>query len=194
MKRSQLFPSNKSNEVEIFESVSFKGTFDKYYVALCFFAERMLQDKPAAEDLVEDVFIKLWEKQPDFGGYKNIKALLYIGVKNACLNFIEKRNNRNLLQDSFSYFLEQESEDFILNEITRAEVLREVYAELQKLPVQRRKVMQLYYIEGWDYQKISEHLNISINTARNHKAKAVRILRRKLGIPFIIFLLFADRL
>ena len=169
-----------------------KDAFCIHYQALCFFADKLINDRPMAEDMVEDVFIKIWEKDPELTSYRNIKAVLYKSVKNACINYLAKSKQALKKQHSFAYLFNGESEDFVLNEITRAEVLREVYSELEKLPPECRKVMQLYFVEGWDYKKIARHLDITVSTARNHRAKGLQILRKKLGMSFFILAIFGD--
>jgi RNA polymerase sigma-70 factor (ECF subfamily) len=84
--------------------------------------------------------------------------------------------------------LQQEQEGCVLNEITRTEVLREVYAELQKLPAECRKVMQLYYQQGLDHKSISAELGVTVSTVKNQKARGLQILRKKLGTSFLFFL------
>lgn len=167
---------------------TFRSVFNDYYPALCFFASRLINEKAIAEDIVEDIFLKLWEKEPDFNRHINIKAALYIGVKNACLDHIKKQKNLHSKTNALTYLLQQEQEDCVLNEITRAEVLREVYAELQKLPAECRKVMQLYYQQGLDHKSISAELGVTISTVKNQKARGLKILRKKLGASFLFFL------
>lgn len=164
--------------------------FRKYYLTLCFFADKLINEQTVAEDIVKDVFLKLWQKEPDFSRYKNIKAVLYIAVKNACLNYIKKRKNIRIQTNALTYLLQQEQEDFVLNEITRAEVLREVYAAMQQLPEECRKVMHLYYRQGLDHRSISAKLGVTVSTVKNQKARGVQILKKKLGTSFIYFLVF----
>lgn len=176
------FPNNIQSDVLL------KVVFRQYYLALCFFAGKMVNEQTVAEDIVKDVFLKLWEKEPDFSHYKNIKAVLYIGVKNACLNYIKKRKNVRTQTEALTYLLQQEQEDFILNEITRTEVLREIYAALQQLPLGCRKVMQLYYQQGLDHKSISTKLGITVSTVKNQKARGVQLLKKKLGTSFFYFI------
>lgn len=164
--------------------VSLKSVFYQYYAALCFFAEKLVQDRTEAEDIVEEVFIKLWEKEPDFSQYKNIKAVLYIAVKNACLDHIKKRRRDITKLNGFAYTLQQETEGFVLLEMVRAEVLRNLYAALKNLPVERRNVMQLIYVEGWDSNKVAEHLDISIHTVKKHRLRGIKDLRSS-GVGFL---------
>ncbi|HEY9362486.1 MAG TPA: RNA polymerase sigma-70 factor [Chitinophagaceae bacterium] len=159
-----------------------KEVFNQYYAALCFFANKMLDDKRISEEIVEDVFVKLWTKEPDFNNHSNVKALLYISVKNSCLNFIKKHRNDLSNQNAFAYHLKHESEDFILNKMVRAEEIVEVHTELQKLPLRCRKVMNLYYGEGMDHKSIANQLCITVSTVKNQKMRGLKILRENLSL------------
>lgn len=170
--------------------VSLKSVFYQYYAALCFFAEKLVQDRTEAEDIVEEVFIKLWEKEPDFSKHKNIKAILYIAVKNACFNFIAQRRRNNSKLNGFAYTIQQETESYALLEIVHAEVLRGLYAELENLPTECRNVMQLVFIEGWEHKKIAEHLDISISTVKTHKARGINALRKKMSVSTLLLFLY----
>ena len=67
---------------------AYASFFNTYYNPLCYFAAQLVRDKPAAEDIVKDTFIKLWQKHRDFETPQNVKAFLYITVRNASLNFL----------------------------------------------------------------------------------------------------------
>lgn len=166
---------------------SWESVFTQYYSALCFFANKIIEDSSAAEEIVADVFVKLYQKQPDFVKHENIKAVLFISVKNASLNFIKKRYNDSVRHTHYEYVQNQATEDFVLNEIIRAEVLRDVFREIQKLPPQCKKVMELFYHEGLDHKDIAQQLGITVSTVKNQKARGLQILRRKLGPSFLLY-------
>ncbi|SFQ31289.1 RNA polymerase sigma-70 factor [Parafilimonas terrae] len=167
---------------------SVKEVFYQYYPPLCLFAGRLVNNEEAAADITEEVFIKLWHKQPDFSKYKNIKAVLYIAVKNACLNYLQQQKRNTARQYAFAYFTQNESEGCIQNEIIRAEILREVYAALQQLPKEQRRVMQLLFTEGLDSKAVAAALNISIHTVKKHKLNGLKAIRKKLGVPGLIII------
>lgn len=174
------------------KSASFQATYDQYYPALLFFAKSLVQDDLAAEDIVVDVFVKLWEREADFSRHKNIKAALYIAVKNTCRNYIRQRENRLSILRDLPISSTVTTDETILNTITKAEILQAVYTELQKLPPKRRSVMELFYVEGWDKNKIASHLNISSHTVRKHKLNGIHTLRRRFGVsPILGFLIYA---
>jgi RNA polymerase sigma-70 factor (ECF subfamily) len=110
---------------------------------------------------------------------QNVKAFLYITTKNACLNFI-KQSERNTKQQSELTYIHSQKEDHVLSHIIRAEVLREVHAAIETLPPQCRKIVRMSFVEGLKNQEIADRLNLSINTVKNHKMRAVSLLKIKL--------------
>ncbi len=150
-----------------------------YYSPLCLFAERLLKDKAAAEDIAGESFVKLWHRRTDFENMQNVKAFLYITVRNACLNYIKQLKRDTLSQKQMAY-LSGDKEEFVLNEIIRAEVLHEIMVEIEKLPEQCGKVLKLGYLEGLKNQEIADLLHISVHTVKNQKARAIQLLKIKL--------------
>ena len=164
-----------------------------YYSALCLFAERLLGDSAAAEDIVGESFIKLWNKRNDFETAQNIKAFLYITVRNACLNYLKRLKRDSLRQKQLAY-LTNEKEEFVLNEMIRAEVLREIMLGINNLPEQCGKVLQLAYFSGLRNQQIAKLMNISVHTVKNQKARAIQLLKLRLKDSDLMALLLLGSL
>lgn len=152
----------------------------QFYNPLCLFAERLLADRAAAEDIVGESFIKLWHKRTDFETVQNIKAFMYITVRNACLNYLKQSKRDSLSKKQLAY-LTGEKEEFVLNEMIRAEVLKEIMNEINNLPEQCGKVLKLGYLEGLKNQEIANLLNISVHTVKNQKARAIQLLKLRLS-------------
>jgi RNA polymerase sigma-70 factor (ECF subfamily) len=170
---------------DIMESFQ-KGTADalhslvqQFYNPLTLFADRLLKDRAAAEDIVGESFIKLWNKKNDFETVQNIKAFLYITVRNASLNYLKQAKRDSLSKQQLAY-LQSEKEEFVLNAMIRAEVLKEILQEIDKLPEQCGKVLKLGYLEGLKNHEIAEMLHISVHTVKNQKARAIQLLKIKL--------------
>jgi RNA polymerase sigma factor (sigma-70 family) len=75
----------------------------QFYSPLCLFAERLLADRAAAEDIVGESFIKLWNKRTDFETMQNLKAFMYITVRNACLNHLKQAKRDSLSKKQLAY-------------------------------------------------------------------------------------------
>jgi len=160
----------------------------QFYSPLCLFAERLVANKAAAEDIVGESFIKLWNKRNDFETTQNIKAFMYITVRNACLNYIKQLKRDSLNQKQLAY-LTSEKEEFVLNEMIRAEVLKEIMNEINNLPEQCGKVLKLAYLEGLRNQEVAKVMNISVHTVKNQKARAIQLLKTRFRDRDILALL-----
>ncbi|OQP66471.1 hypothetical protein A3860_13355 [Niastella vici] len=151
----------------------------QFYSPLCLFAERLLGDKAASEDIVGEAFIKLWNKRDNFENLQNLKAFMYITVRNACLNHLKQAKRDSLNQKQLAY-LTGEKEEFVLNEMIRSEILQEIMQEVNNLPEQCGKVLKLAYLEGLKNQEIADLMNISVHTVKNQKARAIQLLKVRL--------------
>jgi RNA polymerase sigma-70 factor (family 1) len=165
-----------------------KSLLKQFYSPLCLFAERLVNDRAAAEDIVGESFIKLWNKRRDFESPQNIKAFMYITVRNASLNYLKQAKRDSLNQKQLAY-LTGEKEESILNEMIRAEVLKEIMNEINNLPEQCRKVLKLAYLEGLKNQEVAKVLNISVHTVKNQKARAIQLMKTRLRDRDILALL-----
>jgi RNA polymerase sigma-70 factor (family 1) len=169
------------------QPAAFSSVFDHYYPALCYFATRLIQDVTAAEDIAQETLIKLWEKHEAFHNVHAIRSFLYITTRNACFNFMKRLQVGEKNHEEWSQVWD-EYEDFVLNQLTRAEVLREVYNMLNMLPPECRKVMRHSFVDGLDNHQIAKLLNISVHTVKNQKARAIYLIRKKLGGKALLML------
>jgi RNA polymerase sigma-70 factor (family 1) len=158
---------------------SLNALFRMYYAPLCLFAERMIKDRPAAEDIVGEAFVKLWHRHRDFENQQNIKGFLYITTRNACLNMLKQMQRESLSKKQLAY-LSADKEGFILNDMIRNEVLAQISSEIENLPEQCKKIFKMSYFEGRKNQEIAEILDISVHTVKNQKARAIQLLKVKL--------------
>jgi RNA polymerase sigma-70 factor (family 1) len=172
------------------KQAAFNYIFKKYYAILCYFAENLLNDASFAEDIVEDLFLNLWKRNTDFSQFASIKAFLYTCVSNACYNQIQQQQRREKRNQTFLNLSQQNNDNDLLNEMIRAEFLKELDEALDQLPPGTRKVIKLIYVEGWALQKIATELDISINTVKSHRAKGILLLRRKINaLPPLLLML-----
>ncbi|UGU15905.1 RNA polymerase sigma-70 factor [Sinomicrobium kalidii] len=152
--------------------------FDKYFPGLCFYSQRITGSKELAEEIVADVFIRIWEnrKKTSIG---NVRSYLYTGVKNRSLQIVEKeKTHRSAKREQNDLYLQ--TTDHESRTISR-ESLEQVMAVIQKMPEQRRTVFLLNRINGLKYKEIAASLDISIHTVQNHMVNAVRFLHENLS-------------
>ncbi|WP_353196423.1 RNA polymerase sigma-70 factor [Parapedobacter defluvii] len=172
---------------------AFDALFRMFHPALCFFARRLASGLPKgqAEEIVQDAFLKLWQRRTNFSDLSAIKAFLYIATRNACLNYIEKEQVRSRRHEQYLHSVD-EVEDAVVEEIIYAEVLREVSQAIDTLPEQCRRIIKMAYEEGLTPKEIAQVLNISISTVNNQKSRGVSLLKKRLsgnGFTFLLFFL-----
>jgi len=169
------------------EEKGFEYFFKEYYSSLSLFAFRILNDKVAAEDVVSDCYIKLWERREVFDKPGSIKSYLYTAVKNACIDLL--RSNKRIQENEHEFaLLTIQYEQSIFHKMIEAEVMRILATEQAKLPVKTKRVFEMFYFENKSYREIAEELGISISTVKNQKIRAIKILRKQ--FPYIVLFLF----
>jgi RNA polymerase sigma-19 factor, ECF subfamily len=169
---------------------AFEKLYNLLFSPVYFFAKKMMDGGVEADDITVDAFYKLWKlESKNFSGVEKIKTFLQVTVRNAALN--ERRNKDLRKEKAKIVFLAQHMVDETMHADITAELLSLVLREIEKLPPKAKKIFRLFYIEGIKEKQIARDLQISENTVRNHKAKALAFLRlscRK-KIACIIFLL-----
>jgi RNA polymerase sigma-70 factor (ECF subfamily) len=173
---------------------AFTFFFQLHYRPLCYFASQLVGDQQDAEDIVKDTYVKLWQKHADFATPQNIKAFLYITTRNACLNFLRHLQVRESSRKELLYLEEEKGQELVLNQMIRAELMQEIYTEIEKLPEKRRQVFKMAYLDGMKNDEIAAHMNISIHTVKEHKGKALQFLRLRFSDRnIILFILFCSQ-
>lgn len=173
------------------QSKGYKFLYDHYYASLGSFASHFFKQKANAEDIVQDVFLKLWKSDTSFNSMKALTSYLYTSVKNASLNAI--RDNSKLSDIDLSE--NDNIKNLKINDKTIEQVLieeeyyRKIYIAIEKLSPKRKKII-LLSMEGLTNKEIAKKLNVSVNTVKTLKLKAYKILREELEwAVFFVFIL-----
>jgi RNA polymerase sigma-70 factor (ECF subfamily) len=155
----------------------FRDLFDKYYEPLSRYCMRFVSDQEDAEEIVQDVFVTLWEKRNQLQIYSSLNAYLYQSVKNKALNFKSHLDVRQAYSDHVkaTSLNSNVSDDFAEQELSTM-----IETTLANMPEKRRIVFQMSRYEGLKYAEIADKLEISIKTVEAHLSKALEDLREKL--------------
>jgi RNA polymerase sigma-70 factor (ECF subfamily) len=153
--------------------------FNTYYDPLCRYANSYLHDPDEAEEIVQNSFLRIWEKRKQLSIETSVKSYLYQIVRNACLNEIKHQKVKKLHGESVMNEGEQhyESSD---QQTLRAELSDRISAAIEKLPGQCQVIFRMSRFEELKYQEIANQLNLSIKTVENQMGKALRIMREEL--------------
>lgn len=157
---------------------SYNKLFVRYYSRLCYYVYRLLMDKEDAEDVVQDLFLTLWNNRRKIEIEGNVSGYLYKMAKNLALNHIRtKANYRSLLEnqeDTLSYYEEDslESEEFRII----------LYDCINRLPGRCKEVLLLHRVKGLKQKEIADQLSISIKTIKNQIWSSLQRLKKCLEL------------
>jgi RNA polymerase sigma-70 factor (ECF subfamily) len=158
---------------------AFASLHREWYPGLYLFAAKITGDRPAAEDIVEESFLIIWERRLFFHHLAALKGFLYTTTRNAALKWLY-RNDRRLKAETGSQLLASGVEDSTaLEKLIRAETMQLILDELEKLPPKSRQILMMLFIEGKKAKDIARELRISINTVKAHKHQSLGVLQRK---------------
>lgn len=172
---------------------AFTYLMDTHYEKLCIYAGNLTKDIYGGQDIVQNVFLRLWERRRKLKVNYSIISFLYRSVYN---EFIDQYRKTKLLTA-----LEEEHIK-ILNNIVQQEDNRDIIrlielvkSEIQNLPPKCKAVFMMGKLEGLTNNEIAEYRNISLRTVEMHMTKAFEILRKKVGdkIDVVLFLLFRGK-
>ena len=151
--------------------------FTKYFAKLCFYSIRFTGSKELSEEIVSDVFLRIWDNR-EKTKLGNIKSYLYASTKNGSLNSIRKESKFQSLDqvDPIARLQTMDPEQ----ETMAKETLEEIIKIIDFMPAKTRTVFLLNRVNGLKYKEISETLGISPHTVQNHMIKAVRLLNEKI--------------
>lgn len=153
---------------------SFHWVYETYRNRLVYFAAKLLPDEESPEDVVQEAFVKLWQRYASFRDQDAVKAFLYITIRNHCLNL---RKHISVVR-KFGFFLHKEMENAEIDEAAiESEVLEKVHQALKELPEGCRKVLQLGYFQGLKNKDVADQLQVSINTVKTQKKRGLHLLR-----------------
>jgi RNA polymerase sigma-70 factor (ECF subfamily) len=172
-------PGEATVNQKLFGNRPISYLFDIYYSRLCYFAFTLINEKEDSKDMVQDVFLKLWQGNHQFESEIAIKNFLYLSVRNACLNY----QRHAIIQTKYT---KTQSEDTVdpghgLENIIKAELIAEIQTAINSLPEGCGNVLKLAFLDGLKNDDISKKLGISVNTVKTQKQRALKLLKLKLS-------------
>jgi RNA polymerase sigma-70 factor (ECF subfamily) len=177
---NELFLKIQANDEKAFEQL-----FKKYYTPLCRYAYTLLQDRIASEEVVQEVFFRIWLTRNKIQIRNTVAAYLLRAVKNQSLNQLAKKARSGtvsletlpLADISYDPYEEEDQPD-------TDELQQKLVTALESLPVQCRKIFELSRFEKKKYKEIAKELNISVKTVEAQMGIAFKKLRS--FVKFII--------
>lgn len=167
---------------------AFEKVFKSHFKSLHAYAYTIVKDDMAAEEMVQNVFCKIWERKGQLDIETSLIAYLYRAVYNESLNHIKHQKVRMAYQAHASYQLNQQHTETASKKVLLGDLEQNLRKAMSELPEQCRTIFQMSRFEELKYQEIADKLGLSIKTVENQMGKALRLLRSKL-IDFLPLLL-----
>lgn len=154
--------------------------FKEHYEPLCAYVFGVVKDYDVCEDVVQNLFVKLWIKRKNIPADTSIKAYLYKAAQNAALNQIKHLKIKDKYKQYNKENLDIAKQNFA-DTMEESELSATIQRAIDKLPKECRKIFLMSRNDGLKYKKIAEELNISIKTVENQMGKALSRLRTDLA-------------
>jgi len=167
---------------------AFTCLYHRYFYYLFTLAMRYIKDESEAEDVLQQVFFKLWEMR-DSGMIKdNVRGYLFAMTRNRIMNYVRDKNR--LLQRNYRLsqgVIEEEHDIWVMAD--KEQLISEMKKAIESLPPQQKRVANLR-CEGLSNQEIASRLHLSLNTVNSHYAKSLKALRTALGALMSFILIY----
>lgn len=173
--------------------MAFEKFFKTYFKSLHAYAFVMLQDEIMAEEVVQQVFYRIWEKKEQFRVHTSVKAFLYKTVYNECLNYLKHQKHKANHQNYVLYAnRSQVSNENAAMRVELNELETQLKKAMNELPEQCRTIFYMSRFDELKYREIATQMGLSIKTIEAQMGKALKVLRKKLAdfLPLIIWLIF----
>lgn len=178
-----------TNDIALATDVVFETLFKSHFKELHSYANTLVRDDLVAEEIVQNLFFKLWEKQENLNIHTSLRAYLYRSTYNESLNYLRHQKVKLKYQQHSEYTMKDRVHN--PNQLEAKELERKLHSALNRLPEACRTIFQMSRFEDLKYREIADKLNISIKTVENQMGKALRILRIELidFLPLIFLFL-----
>jgi RNA polymerase sigma-70 factor (family 1) len=173
---------------------TFEALFREHYNSLANYAYSILKNKENAEDIVQDVFVKLWQNTPDVINTPQVKFYLLTATKNNCISFLRKQSGKAFVQVEETN-LPAQADEPVRRE--HQDITTIINQALSHLPPQCLAIFKLSRFGKLTYQQIADELGLSVKTVENQMGKALRIMRdyakqHNISFALLLLLLFPD--
>jgi RNA polymerase sigma-70 factor (ECF subfamily) len=188
---------NKQNKRLLDDEKMFEFIFKAYFPRLMAFAKKFIHDKNAAEDIIQEVFLKVWVKRKEIEE-ETFQSYIFTLVRNACLNHIKHQQIVNSHQiemedtsrEEILYYADFFSDPF--HQTVFNELQDEIEKAIQQLPEQTSRVFRLSRFEGMKNSEIAKILNVSIRTVEKHNIRALHKLKAHLSSHYLYAIAVLD--
>lgn len=171
------------------DKVAFYNIYERYSKRLYGFVIRYIKLEVDAEEIVQEVFVKIWEARNSIDVYSSFEYFLFTVAYNATMSLLRKRSSEKKYLDHLKAIQINDAPDLI-DEIHFNELTEKVHSLLNELTPRQKEIFQLSREEGLTHDEIAKKLDISVNTVKKHMVNTLAFLRAHIDNSHLINLLF----
>lgn len=160
---------------------AFDKLFTDWFARLHAYAFSVLQDEAMAEEAVQSVFCRIWEKRAQWQVHTSVRAYLYGSVYHECMNWLRREKNSKTHRRHVLHSSDRPVAEHAAARVELGELETQLKQALDALPNQCRAIFQLSRFGGLKYREIAEQLGLSVKTVEAQVGKALKQLRNKLA-------------
>jgi RNA polymerase sigma-70 factor (family 1) len=166
------------------EEAAYEVLFNEYYKVLTIFANKYLRDIEASKELVQDLFVHLYERRENLDINSSLKSYLFRSTHNRCINLLNAQKIRLKYAEHMN-FIADVKDNSLENQVNSIELEHAIYKAISDLPPKCRSIFKMNRFEGLSNTEIADKLKLSKRTVETQISKALKILRIKLE-PYMV--------
>lgn len=171
-------------KIAVGDPEAFRSIFMKYYPRIKYFIAHLIKSETIAEELSQDIFLKLWENRGNVLNIRSFNAYMYRTAKNMALNYLEHK----LIEQSYIDNCNQPAEIDPEEKLNADELLFLVRLTVSRMPTQRRRIFIMSRVYNLEKETISEKLGLSKKTVENQLSLALKDIRKVLSLAIVFFI------
>lgn len=168
---------------------AFDGLYNYYYPRLHTFIRGFLKTEDDIDDIIQDVFIKLWENRNKINNVETFNSWIFTVTKNAVITLFREKIKQNSFESRVREIVVKNG-NYLDSTVEYNEIREKVEVIINQMPEKRRLIFKLSREQGFSNREIAEQLEISIKTVEDHMMHAIRHLRKNLKTFDLITLLY----
>ena len=169
---------------------AFDAIYNKYCHKLHEFVFMYLKQEEDAEEIVQEVFVKIWESRGKIDVYLSFESFLFTIAYNATMSLLRKRVSETKSKEYLKSLQKIDTNNQIIDEIQYKELDQKVKSLLERLTPRQKEIYHLSREEGLTHEEIAQRLNISESTVNNHLVKILKYLKTQLDNKLPVNVLF----
>jgi RNA polymerase sigma-70 factor, ECF subfamily len=169
---------------------AFDAIYERYCKRMYGFVIRYIKQEEDAEEIVQEVFLKIWESRKKIDTYSSFDSFIFTIAYNTTISLLRKRVNEKKYLEHLQLRQQITNADEIIDEIHFKQIKEQLKSTLNQLTPRQREIFLLSREEGFTHEEIAKRLNISTNTVKNHLVTTLAFLRSKIGKSMITGMLF----